>query len=86
MGSSSWLEIAKPTLLADEPSSGIATKVVRPMTCPNALTNAPPELPEEMGASVWTSPFNAFVMSTLVRSSAETMPTVTDGSPSRSSA
>jgi hypothetical protein len=79
--------MAKPTLVAATWVSLSATAVLTPMTCPAALTSGPPEFPDEMAASVWISPSSTSSWLTdKVRSSAETMPAVTVGSPSRSRA
>ncbi len=79
--------MAKPTLVAARWASLSATAVLMPMTWPAALTSGPPELPDEIAASVWINPSRASVWLTdSVRSSAETIPAVTVGSPSRSRA
>ena len=81
-GSASFTEMAKPTLVAAVVSLLRATAVLIPTTSPAALTSAPPEFPEEIAASVWISPSRNSPSVPIVRSSADTMPSVTDGSPS----
>lgn len=65
--------------------------VLMPTTCPRSFSKAPPESPELMDASVWSSPVSVQldprpVSITEVRSVAEMMPVVTLGPPSRPSA
>ena len=79
-------EMAKPTLVAAVAMSLRATAVLMPTMRPAASTSGPPELPEEIAASVWISPSSAPSSVMIVRSSADTMPSVTVGSPSRSRA
>ena len=57
-----------------------------PTTRPTALISGPPELPDDTAASVWINPFSGPASVDSVRSSEETMPRVTVGSPSRSNA
>ena len=63
-----------------------ATAVLMPTTSPAALTSGPPELPELMAASVWIRPARCPTRSRCDRSSADTMPWVTVGPPSRARA
>ena len=73
-------------LLAADVASLRATAVLMPTTSPRILTSGPPELPDEIGASVWINPLSAPESVMMVRFSADTMPDVTDGPPSKSSA
>ena len=50
--STSSTEMAKPMLLAAELLLPRATAVLMPTTSPRMLTNGPPELPDEIAASV----------------------------------
>ena len=54
-----------------------------PTTSPPASTSGPPELPTLMAASVWMSPLRVPSGELIVRSTAETIPVVTDGRPPR---
>ena len=63
-----------------------ATAVLMPITWPAAFTSGPPELPELIAASVWISPVSGLDSVSIERSSAETMPWVTVGPPSRARA
>ncbi len=79
--------MANPTFVAAVVPSLRATAVLMPTMRARASTSGPPELPDEIAASVWISPSRAPPSSVInVRSSAETMPSVTLGSPSRSRA
>ena len=51
--------MAKPTLVAAVAMSLRATAVLMPTMRPWASTSGPPELPDEMAASVWISPSSA---------------------------
>jgi hypothetical protein len=73
-------------LVAAEVAVSRATAVLIPTTSPRAFTSGPPELPDEIAASVWIRPSRNAPSVPMVRSSADTMPSVTDGSPSRPSA
>src|SRR5581483_9405765 len=92
----SWLMIgmalsmarAKPMFWASP-----ATAVLIPTTSPLALSSGPPELPGLMAASVWRTwrrvsvlPPEPWSPAEIVRSRAETMPSVTVGPPSRARA
>ena len=85
--STSSAEMANPTFVAAVATSLRATAVLMPTMRPRASTSGPPELPEEIAASVWIRPSRAPPSSVMsVRSSADTIPSVTLGSPSRSRA
>ena len=51
--------MANPTLLAATSPSLVITAVLMPTTWPRALTSGPPELPDEIAASVWIRPSRA---------------------------
>ena len=73
-------------LLAAEVPSPRATAVLMPITSPRMLASGPPELPEEIAASVWIKLFSAPDSVKIVRLRADTIPVVTLGPPSRASA
>ena len=78
-GRASAFEIARPMLVAAAAPPPLSTAVSMPTTSPAALTSGPPELPDEIAASVWMSPSSAPFSDITVRSSPDTMPSVTDG-------
>ena len=50
--------VAKPMPFAEVWRLDAATMVLIPITCPEAFTKGPPELPELMAASVCSMPFS----------------------------
>src|SRR4051794_39030958 len=68
------MSMAKPMLLAP-----LTPAVLIPTTWPAALTSGPPELPGLMAASVCRRPDSVSVSVEIVRSLAETIPSVTVG-------
>ena len=73
-------------LLAADSKSPLATAVLMPTTSPFKLTSGPPELPEEIAASVCINELSAPDSVSIVRFNAEMIPEVTVGPPSHASA
>src|SRR5215212_10877548 len=85
--SRAWaIGMTNPMLLAWVPWPLAATAVLMPTTWPEALANGPPELPELIAASVWIRPSRWPSSVSIVRPSADTIPWVTVGPPSRARA